>query len=193
MIEVIKGSAINRLSLTTQFGTLSIPGALLEGIAFVTSDLFTISIIKCKLLTSRKTFRSKSVCMKNEVPKQLLSVVLGPSERLTWRSVLYVFNANQVSNNFFVSLPLSPSWSSLIRGPYLRMLLFSKQPKHGKKFITPFIWLKGNSRIGQHFSEKPYKRFSHWNTTKKYIFSDLFDSEIEIQSVKFAAYSNFCH
>ena len=106
MIDVIKGSAINRLSLTTQFGTLSIPGALLEGIAFVTSDLFTISIIKCKLLTSRKTFRSKSVCMKNEVPKQLLSVVLGPSERLTWRSVLYVFNANQVSNNFFVSLPL---------------------------------------------------------------------------------------
>ena len=37
MIDVIKGSAINRLSLTTQVGTLSIPGALLEGIAFVTS------------------------------------------------------------------------------------------------------------------------------------------------------------
>ena len=30
-------------------------------------DLFTINIIKCKLLTSRKTFRSKSVFTKNEV------------------------------------------------------------------------------------------------------------------------------
>ena len=30
-------------------------------------DLLTINIIKCKLLTSRKTFRSKSVFMKNEV------------------------------------------------------------------------------------------------------------------------------
>ena len=53
--------------------------------------------------------------------------------------------------------------------------------------------LKGNSRVTQHFSEKPSKCFSHCNTIKKYIFSDLFGSEIEIQSVKFAAYSNFRH
>ena len=53
--------------------------------------------------------------------------------------------------------------------------------------------LKGNSRVAQHFSEKPCKCFSHCNTIKKYIFSDLFGSEIEIQSVKFAAYSNFRH
>ena len=37
MIDVIKGSVINRLSLRTRVGTLSIPGALLEGIAFMTS------------------------------------------------------------------------------------------------------------------------------------------------------------
>ena len=55
------------------------------------------------------------------------------------------------------------------------------------------LYLKGNSRVGQHFSEKPCKCFSHCNTIKKYIFSDLFGSEIEIQSVKFAAYSNFRH
>ena len=53
--------------------------------------------------------------------------------------------------------------------------------------------LKSNSRVTQHFSEKPSKCFSHCNTIKKYIFSDLFGSEIEIQSVKFAAYSNFRH
>ena len=59
----------------------------------------------------------------------------------------------------------------------------------------PFLssLLKGNSRVGQHFSEKPCKCFPHCNTIKKYIFSDLFGSEIEIQSVKFAAYSNFRH
>ena len=59
--------------------------------------------------------------------------------------------------------------------------------------ITAESKLKGNSRVGQHFSEKPCKCFSHCNTIKKYIFSDLFGSEIEIQSVKFAAYSNFRH
>ena len=53
--------------------------------------------------------------------------------------------------------------------------------------------LKGHSRVGQHFSEKRCKCFSHSNTIKKYFFSDLFGSEIEIQSVKFAAYSNFRH
>ena len=53
--------------------------------------------------------------------------------------------------------------------------------------------LKGNSRVTQHFSVKPSKCFSHCNTIKKYIFSDLFGSVIEIQSVKFATYSNFRH
>ena len=37
MIDVIKGSVINRLSLRTRVGTLSIPEALLESIAFMTS------------------------------------------------------------------------------------------------------------------------------------------------------------
>ena len=56
-IDVIKGSMIGRLSLSTRLGTLSIPGALiLEGIAL------TINIIKCKLPTRRK-----SAFMKNEV------------------------------------------------------------------------------------------------------------------------------
>ena len=57
MIDVIKGSVINRLSLRTRVGTLSIPGALLEGIV----------LIKGKLPTGRKTFRSKSVFMKKDV------------------------------------------------------------------------------------------------------------------------------
>ena len=37
MIDVIKGSVINWLSLRTRVGTLSILRALLEGIAFMTS------------------------------------------------------------------------------------------------------------------------------------------------------------
>ena len=37
MTDVIKGSVINRLSLRTPVGTLSIQGALLLGIAFMTS------------------------------------------------------------------------------------------------------------------------------------------------------------
>ena len=37
MIDVIKGNVINRLSIRTRVRTLSIPGALLEGIAFMTS------------------------------------------------------------------------------------------------------------------------------------------------------------
>ena len=53
-IDVIKkGSVINRLSLRHCIDDIR--------------DLFTINIIKCKLLTSRKTFRSKSVFMKNKV------------------------------------------------------------------------------------------------------------------------------
>ena len=44
-------------------------------------------------------------------------------------------------------------------------------PTFSVMFIAP---LKGNSRVGQHFSEKPCKCFSHCNTIKKYIFSDLF-------------------
>ena len=32
--------------------------------------------------------------------------------------------------------------------------------------------LKRNSRLGQHFSEKPCKCYSYCNTIKKYIFSD---------------------
>ena len=61
----------------------------------------------------------------------------------------------------------------------------------GRALVT--LLLKGNFRVGHLFSEKPCKCFSHCNTIKKYIFSDLFGSEIEIQSVKFAAYSNFRH
>ena len=37
MIDVIKGRVIGRLSLRTRVGTLSIPGVLLEGIAFMMS------------------------------------------------------------------------------------------------------------------------------------------------------------
>ena len=54
----------------TRTGILSIPGALLEELRYCiydVRDLFTINIIKCKLLTSRKTARSKSAFMKNEV------------------------------------------------------------------------------------------------------------------------------
>ena len=36
MIDVTKGSIIGRQSLMTRVGTLSIPGALLEGIALIT-------------------------------------------------------------------------------------------------------------------------------------------------------------
>ena len=38
MIDVTKGSIIGRQSLMTRVGTLSIPGALLEGIAFIMSS-----------------------------------------------------------------------------------------------------------------------------------------------------------
>lgn len=38
MIDVTKGSIIGRQSLMTQVGTLSITGALLEGIAFIMSS-----------------------------------------------------------------------------------------------------------------------------------------------------------
>ena len=62
-----------------------------------------------------------------------------------------------------------------------------------KYSIKIVLVLKGNSRVGQHFSEKPCKCCSHCNPIKKYIFSELCGSEIEIQSVKFAAYSNFRH
>ena len=61
----------------------------------------------------------------------------------------------------------------------------------GRALVT--LLLKGNSRVGHLVWEKPCKCFSYCNTIKKYIFSDLFGSEIEIQSVKFAAYSNFRH
>ena len=44
MIDVIKGSVINRLSLRTRVGTLSIPGALLEGIAFGVSVMQILSV-----------------------------------------------------------------------------------------------------------------------------------------------------
>ena len=79
----------------------------------------------------------------------------------------------------------------------MRWLLAFTMGKTDKTIISfatlSIIYLKGNSRVGQHFWEKPCKCFSHCNTIKKYIFSDLFGSEIEIQSVKFAAYSNFRH
>ena len=39
MIDVTKGSIIGRQSLMTRVGTLSIPGALLEGIAFIMSSI----------------------------------------------------------------------------------------------------------------------------------------------------------
>ena len=55
------------------------------------------------------------------------------------------------------------------------------------------LLLKGNSRVGHLFSEKPCKCFSYCNTIKKYIFNDLFGSEIKVQRVKFAAYSIFRH
>ena len=55
-------------------------------------------------------------------------------------------------------------------------------------YLFNIIKLKFNSRVGHHFSEKPCKCFSYCNTI-----SDLFGSEIEIQSVEFAAYSNFRH
>ena len=53
--------------------------------------------------------------------------------------------------------------------------------------------LKGQLSRRATFFGKPCKCFSHCNTIKKYIVSDLFGSEIEIQSVKFAAYPNFRH
>ena len=59
----------------------------------------------------------------------------------------------------------------------------------GRALVT--LLLKGNSRLGHLFSEKPCKCFSYCNTIKKYIFNDLFSSEIKIQRVKFAAYSIF--
>ena len=52
MIDVIKGSVINRLSLRTRVGTLSIPGALLEGIAFMTSATCLQSNVNCSLLAN---------------------------------------------------------------------------------------------------------------------------------------------
>ena len=57
----------------------------------------------------------------------------------------------------------------------------------GRALVT--LLLKDNSRVGHLFSEKPFK----CNTIKKYIFNDLFGSEIKIQSVKVAAYSIFRH
>ena len=53
--------------------------------------------------------------------------------------------------------------------------------------------LKGNCRVGHHFSGKPCKCFPYCDTTKKYILSDLFGSEIAIESVQFAAHSIFRH
>ena len=61
----------------------------------------------------------------------------------------------------------------------------------GKALVT--LLLKGNSRVGHLLSEKPCKCFSYCNTIKKYIFNDLFGSEIKFQSVEFAAYSIFRH
>ena len=55
--------------------------------------------------------------MKNEVPKQLLSVVLGPSERLTWRSVLYVFKDITQIKSRTISLFLF--FFSFLKQPYL--------------------------------------------------------------------------
>ena len=40
---------------------------VIKGIVIGRLSLFTINIIKCKLLTSRKTSRSKSAFIKNEV------------------------------------------------------------------------------------------------------------------------------
>ena len=57
----------------------------------------------------------------------------------------------------------------------------------GRALVT--LLLKGNSCVGHLFLEKPCK----CNTIKKYIFNDLFGSEIKIQSVKFAASSIFRH
>ena len=54
-------------------------------------------------------------------------------------------------------------------------------------------FLKGNCRVGHHFSGKPCKCFPYCDTTKEYILSDLFGSEIAIESVQFAAHSIFRH
>ena len=54
--------------------------------------------------------------MKNEVPKQLLYVVLGPSERLTWRSVLYVFKDITQIKSRTISLFLF--FFSFLKQPY---------------------------------------------------------------------------
>ena len=53
--------------------------------------------------------------------------------------------------------------------------------------------LKGNCRVGHHFSGKPCKCFPYCDTTKKYILSDPFGSKIAIESVHFAAHSIFRH
>ena len=55
------------------------------------------------------------------------------------------------------------------------------------------VSLKGNCRVGHHFSGKPCKCFPYCDTTKKYILSDPFGSEIAIESVHFAAHSIFRH
>ena len=65
--------------------------------------------------------------------------------------------------------------------------------EHATFKISVSCNLKGNSRVGHHFSGKPCKCFPYCNTTKKYILRDLFGSEIAIESVQFAAHSIFRH
>ena len=68
MTDVIKGIVISRLSLTDSNWHLFNPRSLIRRhCIYDVRDLFTINIIKCKLLTSRKTARSKSAFIKNEV------------------------------------------------------------------------------------------------------------------------------
>ena len=52
MIDLMKGSVINRLSVRTRVRIMSITGALLEGIAFMTSATCLQSNVNCSLLAN---------------------------------------------------------------------------------------------------------------------------------------------